>query len=167
MAEDLRHRHHVAAALRGCCETIKNVLAKVHYIKHVEVDKNAQSAKVTALTGSCICEPDGAGNMPKCLCTEKGIISAVQSAGFDSVISPCTGPDGVARQPCVASQYFKCTCGPNCQCGDDCQCAGCPGLAAVPDPGDNLLLTFSVATALIAIGYIWAKWKYAEDGLFA
>ena len=115
------------------------------------MDKNGQCAKVTALTGSCICEPDANGNMPKCECTEKGIISAFQSAGFHSVISPCTGPDGVARQPCVASQYFKCTCGPNCQCGDDCQCAGCPGLAAVPDPGDNLLLTFSVSMFLLLL----------------
>ena len=86
---------------------------------------------------------------------------ALVEAGY--VVTPC----GTKKGPCPAAALGTCTCGPSCECGDDCQCAGCPGLAAVPDPGDNLLLTFSVATALIAIGYIWAKWKYAEDGLFA
>ena len=173
---------------QGCADTIKVVTEQVHYIKHTSVNLNTQSAEITAVIGACICEPDGNGNMPKCLCIEKGIVSAVQSAGFESVISPCRGPDGVARQPCVAAQsgrrrfvvfvvpprptrrgparYFKCTCGPDCQCGDDCQCRGCPAWGAVPEPGDNYIMTASVATMLIAIGYVWAKWKFAES-LFA
>jgi hypothetical protein len=36
----------------------------------------------------------------------------------------------------------------------------------VPEPGDNYIMTASVATMLIAIGYVWAKWKFAES-LFA
>jgi cation transport ATPase len=89
---------------QGCADTIKVVTEQVHYIKHTSVNLNTQSAEITAVIGACICEPDGNGNMPKCLCIEKGIVSAVQSAGFESVISPCRGPDGVARQPCVAAQ---------------------------------------------------------------
>ena len=87
----------------GCANTIKQVTEGVHYIKHTTVNLNTQSAEITAVLGGCICEPDGNGKMPVCLCIEKGICSAVQSAGFESVISPCRGPDGVARQPCGAA----------------------------------------------------------------
>ena len=147
----------------SCSGTVRATLEELDFVVSATVDLETQTATVEVQDGACKCVkkdglcPCGAN----CQCAQAAMRSALKAVGYTSEVTNC-GASG-AGKPCPAQALGTCTCGPDCQCGDDCQCPGCPAYAAVPDPGDNLILTASVATGLIAIGYIWAKWKYAES----